>query len=77
MLCGSSVMVTAPALYASLACDMQRDYAPITQVGANAYVLRASCGAGAPEEFARLIRSETDKWFRIIKAAGIRPEQQP
>jgi len=27
-----------------------------------------------PEEFARLIRTETEKWGRIIKAAGIKPE---
>lgn len=27
-----------------------------------------------PEEFASLVRLETDKWFRIIKTAGLRPE---
>ena len=29
---------------------------------------------GTPEDFARLIRSETEKWSRIIKAADIKPE---
>jgi tripartite-type tricarboxylate transporter receptor subunit TctC len=29
---------------------------------------------GTPEEFAKLIRTETEKWSRIIKAAGIKPE---
>ena len=27
-----------------------------------------------PEEFARLIRVETEKWAKVIKAAGIKPE---
>jgi tripartite-type tricarboxylate transporter receptor subunit TctC len=27
-----------------------------------------------PEEFARLIRTETDRWAKVIKAAGIKPE---
>ena len=27
-----------------------------------------------PDEFARYIRSETDKWARVAKAAGIKPE---
>jgi tripartite-type tricarboxylate transporter receptor subunit TctC len=29
---------------------------------------------GAPEEFARFIRSEIDKYARIIKAAGLKPQ---
>ena len=27
-----------------------------------------------PEEFARIIRTDTEKWTRILKAAGIKPE---
>ena len=27
-----------------------------------------------PDEFARIIRSETEKWSKVIKAAGIKPE---
>jgi len=27
-----------------------------------------------PEEFARLIRTETERWAKIIQAAGIKPE---
>src|SRR5262249_20518175 len=27
-----------------------------------------------PDEFAKLIRAETDRWAKIIKAAGIKPE---
>jgi len=29
---------------------------------------------GSPEEFARYIRSETDKWQKVAKSAGINPE---
>lgn len=29
---------------------------------------------GTPEEFSKLIRTETEKWSRVIKAAGIKPE---
>jgi tripartite-type tricarboxylate transporter receptor subunit TctC len=29
---------------------------------------------GTPEEFASYIRSETEKWTRVIKAAGIKPQ---
>lgn len=29
---------------------------------------------GTPEEFAQLIRSETAKWAKVIKAAGIKPQ---
>ncbi|MDB5905390.1 MAG: hypothetical protein JWM26_4268 [Betaproteobacteria bacterium] len=35
----SSVMVTAPALYAKLAFDMPRDFAPVSLVASTAYVL--------------------------------------
>lgn len=35
----SSVMVTAPALYAKLSFDMPRDFAPISLVASTAYVL--------------------------------------
>lgn len=31
-------------------------------------------GGGTPEQFAELIRSETDKWAKVIKAAGIKAE---
>ena len=31
-------------------------------------------GGTAPEEFGRYIRSETEKWARVVKAAGIKPE---
>jgi tripartite-type tricarboxylate transporter receptor subunit TctC len=30
--------------------------------------------AGTPQEFAGYIRSETEKWAKIVKAAGIQPE---
>jgi tripartite-type tricarboxylate transporter receptor subunit TctC len=29
---------------------------------------------GTPEEFAKLMRSETEKWRKLIQAAGIKPE---
>jgi len=31
-------------------------------------------GGGTPEQFAELIRSETAKWAKVIKAAGIKAE---
>ena len=31
-------------------------------------------GGGTPEEFGELIRRETEKWAKIIKAAGIKPQ---
>jgi tripartite-type tricarboxylate transporter receptor subunit TctC len=31
-------------------------------------------GGNSPEEFGRYIRSETEKWARVVKAAGIKPE---
>jgi tripartite-type tricarboxylate transporter receptor subunit TctC len=30
--------------------------------------------ANSPEQFAAMLRSETDKWTKVIKAAGIREE---
>jgi tripartite-type tricarboxylate transporter receptor subunit TctC len=30
--------------------------------------------ASTPEQFAAYLRSETDKWARVVKAAGIKPE---
>src|SRR3954465_7871718 len=30
--------------------------------------------AGAPEEFGAFMRAETEKWTRVVKAAGIQPE---
>ena len=30
--------------------------------------------AGSPAEFARLIADETEKWGKVIKLAGIKPE---
>ena len=31
-------------------------------------------GGGTPEEFGELIRRKTDKWAKVIKAAGIKPQ---
>jgi tripartite-type tricarboxylate transporter receptor subunit TctC len=31
-------------------------------------------GGNTPEEFGRYIKTETDKWARVVKAAGIKPE---
>ena len=30
--------------------------------------------ASTPDEFSAYIKSETDKWSRVIKAAGIKPQ---
>jgi hypothetical protein len=29
---------------------------------------------GTPSEFGRLIAEETEKWSKLVRAAGIRPE---
>jgi hypothetical protein len=29
---------------------------------------------GLPAEFGRLIAEETDKWAKVVRAAGIKPE---
>lgn len=34
----------------------------------------ATIGGGTPEQFAELIRVETAKWGKVIKAAGIKPQ---
>ena len=59
MIGGSSVMITAPALYKSLPYDMQKDFAPITLVGSNSYVLlvHPSVPARAVKEFIALCRA--------------------
>jgi tripartite-type tricarboxylate transporter receptor subunit TctC len=31
-------------------------------------------GGGTPEVFGALIRSETEKWAKVVKQAGIQPE---
>jgi tripartite-type tricarboxylate transporter receptor subunit TctC len=31
-------------------------------------------GGNTPDEFARYIRAETEKWAKVVKAAGIKPE---
>lgn len=31
-------------------------------------------GGGAPEQFAALIKSESDRWGKLVKAANIKPE---
>jgi hypothetical protein len=30
--------------------------------------------AGSPADFSKLIAEETDKWAKVIKSAGIKPE---
>lgn len=34
----------------------------------------ADLGGNSPEEFARFLRSETDKWTKVVRAAGIKPQ---
>lgn len=34
----------------------------------------AEAAGNTPEEFASLIKSDTEKWAKVIKAAGIKPE---
>ncbi len=59
LLAGSTVMITAPALYSSLPYDMQKDFAPITTVAFNAYVLvvHPAVPARTVQQFIALCRS--------------------
>ena len=34
----------------------------------------ATPGGGAPEQFAAYIRSETDKWAKVVRTAGLKAE---
>lgn len=34
----------------------------------------ATAGGGSAEQFASYIRSETEKWARVVKAAGLKAE---
>ncbi len=34
----------------------------------------AETGGGTPEEFARFLRTETEKWAKVVRAAGIQPQ---
>jgi tripartite-type tricarboxylate transporter receptor subunit TctC len=56
---------------------LNRDMAAILQSGDVKERFAADGGDAAPttpEEFARYIRSETEKWARVAKSAGIKPE---
>ncbi len=59
LLAGSTVMITAPALYAALPYDMQKDFAPITTVASNSYVLvvHPAVPARTVQQFIALCRS--------------------
>jgi len=59
LLAGSTVMITAPALYSALPYDMQKDFAPITTVAFNAYVLvvHPAVPARTVQQFIALCRS--------------------
>jgi tripartite-type tricarboxylate transporter receptor subunit TctC len=35
---------------------------------------RQSAPGGKPEQFAEHLRRETEKWAKVIKAAGIKPQ---
>jgi len=59
LLAGSTVMITAPALYSALPYDMQKDFAPITTVAYNSYVLvvHPAVPARSVQQFIALCRS--------------------
>ena len=37
-------------------------------------VLGFEAGSGTPEQFRNIMRAEIDKWAKVVKEAGIRPE---
>ena len=61
----------------SLVAKLNRDLIEILQAPAMRSLLLdqgAEPVAGTPIEFAAFIKSETLKWGRVIKTAGIKPE---
>jgi tripartite-type tricarboxylate transporter receptor subunit TctC len=36
--------------------------------------LGADPGGGGPEEFARFLRADVEKWLRVVREAGVKPE---
>jgi len=63
LMAGSTVMITAPAVYTSLPYDVQRDFVPITLVGYTSYVLvlHPAVPARTVPEFIALCRSRPGK----------------
>jgi tripartite-type tricarboxylate transporter receptor subunit TctC len=68
----SSVMVTAPAVYAKLPFDMPRDFAPISLVAATAYVLvvHPSVPARSVKELIELAKRTPGKLTYASSGAG-------
>jgi hypothetical protein len=36
--------------------------------------LGADPSGGGPEEFARFLRGDVEKWLRVVREAGVKPE---
>ena len=72
LLAGSSIMATAPALYAKLPFDMPRDFAPVSLVAYTAYVLVAhpSVPATSVKQLVALAKSRPGRLTYASSGAG-------
>jgi tripartite-type tricarboxylate transporter receptor subunit TctC len=59
----------------NIVAKMQADIATVLQTAEVASKLSSEGAepvAGTPEQFAQFLRSETQKWAKVVKAAGIK-----
>jgi tripartite-type tricarboxylate transporter receptor subunit TctC len=61
-----------PAMFPKMPYDALRDLAPITEMVTTGSLLVVR--GTTPEEFSGRISSETQKWAKVVKTAGIKPE---
>ncbi|MDB5927214.1 MAG: LacI family transcriptional regulator [Betaproteobacteria bacterium] len=61
-----------PGMFPKMPYDALRDLAPITEMVTTGSLLVVR--GTTPEEFSGRISSETQKWAKVVKTAGIKPE---
>lgn len=64
---------TPPASVAKLA-EAARGALALPAVAQRMTELGADPGGGGPEEFARFLRGDVEKWQRVVREAGVKPE---
>jgi tripartite-type tricarboxylate transporter receptor subunit TctC len=64
---------TPPASVAKLA-EAARSALALPAVVQRMTELGADPGGGGPEEFARFLRADVEKWLRVVREAGVKPE---
>jgi tripartite-type tricarboxylate transporter receptor subunit TctC len=64
---------TPPSSVAKLA-EAARSALALPAVVQRMTELGADPGGGGPEEFARFLRADVEKWLRVVREAGVKPE---